>query len=521
MPDQSSAASEHALMQEITAPLETLPDDPLALVEADFPTSMRGYDRHAVDDYVEQVGRLVDELQATRSPEAAVRRALERVGEQISGILQRAHETAEQITGQSRVESEDRMEQARREAASIVNTAEQRMREIDADTDRIWAERQRIIADAEDLSGQLLSVARDAAGRFGAEVSRPQSATIVDAAVELPDVEPEPSDLEPEPAAEDPGIDQTIAFLAPAARGGLDADHPAVLRRGAAAPRALSALRVIDLMHLGRPRVIGAWYDDGVLVDCGPGSTLQTLLDGLGDERPRALLLTHIHFDHAGAAGALVRRWPDLQVYVHERGARHLAAPERLYDSARRLYGDDMGRLWGEMLPVPEENLHALAGGETVLDRYEVAYTPGHASHHVSYLRDGVAFVGDVGGVRITPEAITIPPTPPPDIDVELWHASVAAIRAWAPECLAMTHFGDARDVTAQLDELESRLDAWSRLARDGDRARFVSVVRQEILAQGSPEQAAQYEQAAPVELLYDGYERYWSKRAEVSRGGS
>jgi glyoxylase-like metal-dependent hydrolase (beta-lactamase superfamily II) len=273
-------------------------------------------------------------------------------------------------------------------------------------------------------------------------------------------------------------------------------------------------MRVIDLMHLGRSRVIGAWLDGDVIVDCGPGSTLQTLLDGLGETRPSALLLTHIHFDHAGGAGALVRRWPELPVYVHERGARHLADPERLYNSAKRLYGDEMERLWGEMVPVPEQNLHVLHGGETVLDRYQVAYTPGHASHHVSYLRDGTAFVGDVAGVRITADAITIPPTPPPDIDVGLWHESVATIRAWAPERLAMTHFGDASDVAAQLDELEGRLDAWAALAREGDRERFIATVQQEIQREGSREQAAQYQQAAPVEQLYAGYERYWSKRA-------
>src|SRR5579875_3462875 len=173
MPDQSSAASEHAILQEITAPLQTLPDDPLSLVEADFPTAMRGYDRHAVDDYVEQMSRLVAELHATRSPEAAVRRALERVGDQISGVLQRAHETAEKITAQSRAEAEDRLERARREGAALIEAAERRVRELDADTDRVWAERQRIIADAEALSGQLLAVAQDANARFPAEETRP------------------------------------------------------------------------------------------------------------------------------------------------------------------------------------------------------------------------------------------------------------------------------------------------------------------------------------------------------------
>jgi glyoxylase-like metal-dependent hydrolase (beta-lactamase superfamily II) len=272
-------------------------------------------------------------------------------------------------------------------------------------------------------------------------------------------------------------------------------------------------VRVIDLMHLGRARVIGCWQVDGVLVDPGPTSCLPTLLEALGDERPSALLLTHIHFDHAGASGSLVERWPDLRVYVHERGARHMADPTRLYDSAKRLYGDDMERLWGAMLPVPEENLEVLTGGETVLDRFEVAYTPGHASHHVSYLLDGTAFVGDVGGVRITPETMTIPPTPPPDIDVEAWQESIELIRSWRPERLAMTHFGPSEDVERQLDEVSARLEQWSRLARDGGRDAFIEATRAEILRDGGPDLAATYQQAAPLEQLYAGYERYWSKR--------
>jgi glyoxylase-like metal-dependent hydrolase (beta-lactamase superfamily II) len=274
-------------------------------------------------------------------------------------------------------------------------------------------------------------------------------------------------------------------------------------------------VRIIDLNHLGRARVIGCWQVGDVLVDPGPTSCLPTLLEALGDERPSALLLTHIHFDHAGASGSLVQRWPDLRVYVHERGAPHMADPARLYESARRLYGEDMERLWGEMVPVPEDNLEVLSGGETVLDGWEVAYTPGHASHHVSYRHDGTAFVGDVGGVRITPTSMTIPPTPPPDIDVEAWHESIARVRAWHPERLAMTHFGDAEDVDAQLDEVGARLDEWSRLARDGDRDAFVTEIQAQIGRDGSPEQAAAYQQAAPAEQLYAGYERYWRKRAD------
>lgn len=166
MPDQSSAATEHAILQEITAPLETLPVDPVAVVNADFPVARRGYDRVTVDAYVQKVSRLVAELQATRSPEAAVRRALERVGEQISGILQRAHETAEQITAQSRREAENRLEQARAEAADIAALAQQHVRDLDADTDRIWIERHRIVDDARDLAGQLLALAQTAAEAF-------------------------------------------------------------------------------------------------------------------------------------------------------------------------------------------------------------------------------------------------------------------------------------------------------------------------------------------------------------------
>ena len=169
MPDQSSAASEHAIIQEITAPLSTMPDDPVSVAaDPHFPVAIRGYDRIAVDAYVKQTSQLVAELQATRSPEAAIRRALERVGEQISGILQRAHDTAEQITSQSRSEGEDRLEAARQEAARITAAAEQRLKDLDADTDRIWAERRRIVEDARELAGQLLGLADSAAERFPA-----------------------------------------------------------------------------------------------------------------------------------------------------------------------------------------------------------------------------------------------------------------------------------------------------------------------------------------------------------------
>ena len=275
--------------------------------------------------------------------------------------------------------------------------------------------------------------------------------------------------------------------------------------------------RLIDSLHLGRPSVIGSWLVGDVIIDPGPSSCLETLLQGLHGVTPRALLLTHIHLDHAGASGSLVERWPELEVYVHELGAPHMLDPSRLVKSATRLYGEGMDRLWGDMLPVPEANLRELRGGERLLgDRFEVAYTPGHASHHVSYLCAGTAFVGDVGGVRIA-GGLAVPPTPPPDVDVEAWHDSLATVAAWRPRRLAMTHFGASDDVEAQLHEVGARLTAWAQLARERDQAGFIAAIEQEIAA-GAPAQVVPaYTQAAPHDQLFMGLERYWAKRAPNS----
>jgi glyoxylase-like metal-dependent hydrolase (beta-lactamase superfamily II) len=270
-------------------------------------------------------------------------------------------------------------------------------------------------------------------------------------------------------------------------------------------------------MHTGLPRVIGCYQLDDVLVDPGPGSCLPTLLEGLGDRAPRAVLLTHIHLDHAGGTGALVERWPDLEVYVHERGAPHLVDPSRLLESARRLYGEDMDRLWGEMLPVPETNLRILSGGERVLgEAFEVAYTPGHAWHHVSYLHNGTAYVGDVAGVRIPPSSMVEPPTVPPDIDVEAWHQSVELVSAWKPRRIAMTHFGLTEDVDGQLAKLTRRLDDWVRIVPEHDERSFTEWLQGQIEREAGPELTPMYARAAPADQLYKGMERYLRKRAEA-----
>jgi glyoxylase-like metal-dependent hydrolase (beta-lactamase superfamily II) len=274
-------------------------------------------------------------------------------------------------------------------------------------------------------------------------------------------------------------------------------------------------VRQIDVMHLGRDRVIAAHEVRGLIVDPGPESCLETLLGALEDE-PRGLLLTHIHLDHAGASGALVERFPALRVYVHEVGAPHLVDPEKLLRSAARLYGEEnMDRLWGRVVPVPDANLIALRGGETA-EGMRVAHTPGHASHHVCYLDEatGDAYVGDVAGVRIPPADFTIPPTPPPEIDVEAWERSIEVVRAWRPDRLRLTHFGPAADIDGQLDAVSDRLRRWTEVARAGDREAFLHAVDAELDA-GDAETAARMRQAAPPEQLWLGLERYWRKRSD------
>jgi glyoxylase-like metal-dependent hydrolase (beta-lactamase superfamily II) len=255
-----------------------------------------------------------------------------------------------------------------------------------------------------------------------------------------------------------------------------------------------------------------------VLVDPGPETTEATLLAGLGDVRPRALLLTHIHFDHAGVSGALVRRWPDLPVYVHERGAPHLADPERLVRSAARLYGEEnMRRMWGEVVPVPEANLHPLSGGETVLDDYRVGYTPGHASHHVAYLHEptGMALCGDVAGVRIPPADYVVAPTPPPEVDVEAWEGSLDLLAAWRPAALGLTHFGQVDDPEAHLAALRERLHEEALLAARHGQEAFVAGLRQRVAQAAGEDLGPWYEQAAPPDHIYLGLERWHRKRSE------
>lgn len=296
---------------------------------------------------------------------------------------------------------------------------------------------------------------------------------------------------------------------------------------------------ILDLNFLGYPEAIASFLMEGghdlALVDCGPSSCLPTLRAKLAERGLKvtdltAVLLTHIHFDHAGAAGTLVRENPRLRVYVHSVGAKHMASPERLLASATRLYGDAMQHMFGEFLPVPQENLSALEGGEQFQiagRKIEVAYTPGHASHHVSFFdqSNGTAFIGDTTGLRLPGYDLVAPVTPPPDVDLDLWDRSLTDIAHREPSNLFLTHFGPYADVREHLDKTREGTHRWAEraagiMASTDDAAariaRFVNESEEEFHRQIPAEAVVRYKGGANATLSWYGLERYWRKRAET-----
>jgi glyoxylase-like metal-dependent hydrolase (beta-lactamase superfamily II) len=297
-----------------------------------------------------------------------------------------------------------------------------------------------------------------------------------------------------------------------------------------------SGLSYFDLEFLGVPRIIATVVLHGpggvALIDPGPSSALPALRaelarSGIAMADVRTVLLTHIHLDHAGVTGTLVRENPALRVYVHEKGAPHLVDPAKLVASATRLWGDEMDRLWGEFRPVPAGAIIVLKGGERITAGgrdLEVAYTPGHASHHVSYFNadSGVAFVGDTAGVRLHEGGFIMPPTPPPDIDLEIWRESLARVGAWQPETLFITHFGPHAPAGAHVTEMADHLELTSglvqaSLARPGsDDAReewFTREIRRELRRRMNERDAQAYEVAGRFDLSWRGLARYWRKK--------
>jgi glyoxylase-like metal-dependent hydrolase (beta-lactamase superfamily II) len=300
--------------------------------------------------------------------------------------------------------------------------------------------------------------------------------------------------------------------------------------------RLSSGIGFLDLNFQQMPRIIATAVLHGpggvALIDPGPSSALPALRRQLSDagiamSDVTMLLLTHIHLDHAGASGTLVREQPDLQVYVHEAGAPHLVNPEKLVASATRLWGAQMDTLWGEVLAVPGDQLTILTGGEQLRvggRRLEVEHTPGHASHHVSYFcaESGLAFVGDATGVRLAPQEYVVPPTPPPDIDIEQWHSSLQKIEAWRPDTLFLTHFGPSASTGTHLAEFRANLELTSNLVKsslgrdgsDADReAWFVDQYRQQLVRTLGRLETAAYETASGLDLCWRGLARYWRKR--------
>jgi glyoxylase-like metal-dependent hydrolase (beta-lactamase superfamily II) len=304
-------------------------------------------------------------------------------------------------------------------------------------------------------------------------------------------------------------------------------------------PVLASGLDYVDLNFLGRANIIATAILHGpagvALIDPGPATTLDHLTrelekKGIRFDEVRQILVTHIHLDHAGVTGTLVEKHPHLEVLVHERGAPHLVDPAKLLSSAGRLYGQDMGRLWGDVRPVNAKAIRALKGGEVlnVVGRdVKVEYTPGHASHHVSYLDTAsrVAFVGDTAGIRRGSAAFVMPPTPPPDIDLEAWRESEKKILAWDPDTLFLTHFGPYHGVRQHLQAMFENVADWSRIVRrllaeesltdDERQARFVEEAFRELQRRVGTA-ADDYVHAGGLNYSWQGLARYWRKRGQV-----
>ncbi|MCL4290931.1 MAG: MBL fold metallo-hydrolase [Thermoleophilia bacterium] len=283
---------------------------------------------------------------------------------------------------------------------------------------------------------------------------------------------------------------------------------------------------LIDLRHLGNEGVIASYLLEGpepALVDCGPAICLPGLEAGLARlglalADLRHILLTHIHPDHAGAAGELVRRHPALQVHVHEVGAPHLVDPERLERSARRLYGESFDGLFGSIAPVPAENVRVLGARALGL---EVVPTPGHAWHHVAFLdADGVCYAGDALGCLLPPGNFLYPASAPPEIDLEAWEKSFAALEERAPGVVRLPHFGEHGDACEIIFRARGRLRDWAgRVAAGASEAEFVEEAVRELVEEAG-EAAALYRQLPGLDLSYAGLVRYFTKKAERERSG-
>lgn len=302
----------------------------------------------------------------------------------------------------------------------------------------------------------------------------------------------------------------------------------------------METFTVIDLNWTGRPQSVASLLiqsgGSAALIDPGPASTIATLRSalrarGLDFKSLNSVLLTHIHLDHAAATGALVQENPNLKVYVHDFGAPHMVAPSRLLSSAGRLYGDQLEILYGKCLPVPEANIIPLEGGEKIAlgdVELEVFYSPGHASHHVSFwdAKSRIAFVGDNAGICIESKPYLLPPTPPPDIDLELWNASLDTIASWRPERLFLTHFGYVDNPAEHIRLYRDRLREWAALAQrlldstdlEAGELRFIQETSAHVRAAMPPDIAELYIFNGGLGLSWRGLVRYLRKKSPQAK---
>ncbi len=299
-------------------------------------------------------------------------------------------------------------------------------------------------------------------------------------------------------------------------------------------------IEIMDLGFMETEEIIASFLLTGegsaAIVETGPTTCVENFMRGLKDrgvapEDVEKVFLTHVHLDHAGASGNLVELLPNAVFYVHEVGYPHMVDPSTLLKSAARIYGEEnMYEMFGEPLPVPEDRLRKLEGGEeieTVGGLLTAHYTPGHAYHHLAYLEpgSGMLFAGDVAGVRLPGQSYVKPPTPPPEVDVEAWKGSIETMRDIAPGSVCPTHFGSYEDAERHLGELEQRLQDWLLLVEERmDEERSQEDIAEELEAKGdeemlregaSPEESERYELAANYEMLVAGLMRYVSKQRE------
>jgi glyoxylase-like metal-dependent hydrolase (beta-lactamase superfamily II) len=275
------------------------------------------------------------------------------------------------------------------------------------------------------------------------------------------------------------------------------------------------SFEIIDTRFQGIERSIACHRYENVLIDPGPESSIHHVIDALGDRVPTTVLLTHVHLDHAGGTGRLVEHYPDLQVYIHEIGLPHLVDPTRLIASATRIYGDEMDR-WGEVVPVPEANIHAIADGD-VVEGFEAIHTPGHSNHHIAFFHQETeyAIVGDLVGQTIHGFDLRVVSTPPPEVDIEAWLASLDKLAEHdpVPSTLGLTHFGRVPDVLDSIFAAKQELRRLADLARDGSVEDFM-VDFEAKLETVPPDVAESLVGALPVDHNYAGLERYWAKKA-------